>query len=210
MLADDRAVEELLRSGRLPDIAPNNGSILAFARTPDAIDRLIALGASTEVKDRWGSTPIDAMSRLGPRGAHLVRHMVSRGIAASPKEYARIGDFETLSQLAGSDPAILQLDSVVMAAVDFRHHTLVEWLLARGANVNARSDAESRHTALHAAAWNGDLQMVQLLVDNGADLNARDNRYDSTPLGWAETSSEVSNNPRCADVAAYLKTRTVS
>jgi len=81
---------------------------------------------------------------------------------------------------------------------------MVEWLLAHGANVNARSDAESRHTALHSAAWNGDLEMVKRLVAAGADRTARDAQYDGTPQGWAETSIEVSNNPKCADVVAYL------
>ena len=94
MMGDDARVEELLGPGTLPDIAPNTGSILAFARTPFAIDRLIALGAPTDVKDRWGSTPIDAMSRLGTRGQSLVRHMVARGIAARPEEYARLGEID--------------------------------------------------------------------------------------------------------------------
>ena len=79
---------------------------------------------------------------------------------------------------------------------------------ARGANVNARADGQSRHTALHSAAWNGDLPMAQLLVDAGADLAARDEQYDGTPLGWAETSIEVTNNPKCAEVAAYLRALT--
>ena len=205
LLGDDRLVEEHLRSGRLPDVAPNGGSILAFARTPFAIDRLIAMGAPTDVKDRWGSTPIDALSRLGPKGADLVRHMIACGITAAPKEYARLGDLDTLERLVASDPSVARLDSVIMAAVDFRHHDLVTWLLERGGNVNARSDAESRHTALHSAAWNGDLQMVKLLVQAGADRNARDAQYNATPEGWAETSIDVSNNPACADVLAYLR-----
>ena len=60
------------------------------------------------------------------------------------------------------------------------------------------------HTALHSAAWNGDLTMVTLLVKAGADRAARDEQYDGTPLGWAETSIEVTNNPACAEVVAYL------
>jgi ankyrin repeat protein len=208
MLADDTRVEELLRDGRLPELAPNAGSILAFARTPFAIDRLIALGASTDAKDRWGATPIEAMSRLGPRGQALVRHMNGRGVTASPLEYARLGDKEMLARMIDRDPAVARLDPVMMGAVDFQHHALVEWLLERGGNVNARSDAEARHTALHSAAWNGDLQMVRLLVAAGADPTLCDEQYDAPPLGWAETAVDVTNNPRCAEVAAYLKTAT--
>lgn len=205
MLADDGRVEELLRPGTLPDIAPNRGSILAFARTPFAIDRLIALGVPADVKDRWGSTPIDAISRLGPRGRALIEHMVARGIAAAPKEYARVGDLAMLARLVESDPVIARLESVMMAAVDSGHHTLIQWLLERGANVNARAEAESRHTALHSAAWNGDLAMVKLLVEAGADRAARDELHDGTPLDWARTSISVSNNPKCAEVVAYLE-----
>lgn len=204
MLADDAQVEELLGAGELPDIAPNGGSILAFARTPFAIDRLIALGASAIAKDRWGSTPIDAMSRLGKRGQPLVRHMIARGVPAGPEEYARLGDVEMLDRLFAEEGASAPLDSVMMGAVDFEHHELVEWLLERGGNPNARAQAQSRHTALHSAAWNGDLRMVRLLVAAGADPAARDKQYNATPLGWAETSIEVSNNPKCAEVAAYL------
>ena len=210
MMEDDARVEELLgedtpaRHSATRDGGPNRGSLLAFARTPFAIDRLIGLGAPTDVKDRWGSTPIDAMSRLGARGKPLVQHMVSRGVTAGPAEYARIGDTETLARLVEADPAVARLDAVMMAAVDFRHHALVGWLLERGANVNARAEWGSRHTALHSAAWNGDLEMVRLLVRAGADRAARDEEHDGTALGWAETSIDVTNNPACAKVVAYL------
>ena len=76
--------------------APNGGSVLNFARTTAAIDRLLELGVATDVKDRWGATPIESMSRLGLRGQALVRHVIARGVPAAPEEYARLGDRHTL------------------------------------------------------------------------------------------------------------------
>jgi len=206
MLEDDALVERLLRPGKsaLPAIEPNSGSILAFARTPFAIDRLLELGVAHDRKDRWDTTPIQAMSRLGERGRPLVQHMLKRGIAAEPQEYARIGDRDTLAALIAAKPETAKLDAVMMGAVDFGHHDLVTWLLSQGANVNAHSNWGSQGSALHSAAWNGDLRMVKLLVEAGADVSARDPEHDNTPEGWAEVAIEVTNNPDCKDVADYL------
>jgi ankyrin repeat protein len=83
---------------------------------------------------------------------------------------------------------------------------LVRWLIERAANVNARTAAGSGGTALHSAAWNGDLLMVKLLVVAGADVSARDPEHNNTPAGWAEVAITVSNNPKCKDVVDYLAT----
>ena len=206
LFGDDARVEELLRPGKdaLPPYPPNGGSVLNFARTRFAIDRLLELGVSTDVKDRWGATPIESISRLGPRGQALVRHLIARGVSAAPEEYARLGDLQTLQTIVERDPGVARSDAVMMGAVDFGHRPLVEWLLARGGHVNARARAQSRHTALHSAAWNGDLPMARLLVDAGADVRARDEEHDGTPLDWARVAIEVTNNPKCQEVVEYL------
>jgi ankyrin repeat protein len=146
------------------------------------------------------------MSRLGARGTPLVSHMIARGIAASPKEYARLGDLKTLAAMFENDPEIVHLEGVMMGAVDFRHYALVEWLLAHGSDVNARTAAQSHHTPLHSAAWNGDLRMAQLLIAKGANPSLLDEEHQGTPLQWAEVSAGVTNNPRCGEVAEYLRT----
>ena len=210
LLADDARVEELLRPGEaaLPSYAPNGGSILNFARTPFAIDRLIDLGASTTMRDRWGASPMESMSRRGPRGQPLVRHLIARGVPAAPEEFARLGDRAAVETLVADHPDVAKSDAVMMGAVDFGHHELAAWLLGRGANVNARSSAPSRHTALHSAAWNGDLRMVTMLVDAGADLDAHDDQHDGTPLDWARVAIDIENNPACQSVVDYLLSRT--
>jgi len=144
---------------------------------------------------------------MGPRGQPLVRHMIALGVQAAPQAYARMGDRATLEKLIDADPSVLRSDAVMMGAVDFKHHALARWLLSLGANVNARSHTGSRHTALHSAAWNGDLEMAKLLLAAGADITARDERFDGTPEDWAAKSIEVTNNPKCQEVADYLANR---
>ncbi|MFN6544925.1 ankyrin repeat domain-containing protein [Mycolicibacterium nivoides] len=41
-------------------------------------------------------------------------------------------------------------------------------------------------TALHQAAWAGDLELIRRLLDAGADTTMTDRRFGSTPLAWAE------------------------
>lgn len=206
LLGDDATVGRLLRGGRraLPAITPNGGSLLAFARTATAIDRLLELGVDAGQNDRWGTSPIEAMSRLGTAGQPLVRHLLARGIPAAPQEYARLGDQAALAALVSRDPSVARSEAVLLGAVDFGHHDLAGWLLAHGADPNARSARGSRGTALHSAAWEGDLRMARLLVAAGADMRAREAEHDNTPAGWARVAVDVTSNPHCADVAGYL------
>jgi predicted RNA binding protein with dsRBD fold (UPF0201 family) len=46
--------------------------------------------------------------------------------------------------------------------------------------------------------------MTRLLVDAGADVRARDEEHDGTPLDWAKVAIEVTNNPSCQQVVDYL------
>jgi ankyrin repeat protein len=49
----------------------------------------------------------------------------------------------------------------------------------------ARERDESGATALHYAALNGHRQIVELLVERGANVNSRDGQFGATPAGWA-------------------------
>ena len=58
-------------------------------------------------------------------------------------------------------------------------YSLIERALALGADPNAQGHC--RRTALHAAAFTGDLQVVRKLIANGVDLEALDT-WGHTPL----------------------------
>ena len=73
---------------------------------------------------------------------------------------------------------------MIVAAVEHGQRAAVAWLLDRDADPNARSRAGA--TCLHAAAWRGDLPMVELLLARGADPTLLDDEHHNTPAGWAE------------------------
>ena len=60
-------------------------------------------------------------------------------------------------------------------------------------------------TALHAACWVGNVQMVEgVLARGGVPLDARDSTHKSTPLGWAAFGS-VHRRARGADYPAVAE-----
>ncbi len=65
------------------------------------------------------------------------------------------------------------------------------WLIDHGAEVNQRASfGGPAHgegvTALHLAAQNGDVPMIELLLARGADRTLEDSLYHGTPEGWAK------------------------
>ena len=64
----------------------------------------------------------------------------------------------------------------------------VDFLLAKDGNWNVIG--VNNGTALHRAAWEGDVEMVKRLVATGADISNRDNPFNSTPLSWAQHNKQ--------------------
>ena len=69
-----------------------------------------------------------------------------------------------------------------VAALAGRHFKLAEVLHRNGSSVEPQGDLEA--TPLHSAAYYGDLEMVQVLLEYGADVDCP-NKYGSTPLNYA-------------------------
>ena len=86
-----------------------------------------------------------------------------------------------------ADPACAQRaiercpDQLVRAAEQDSYEA-VALLIELGFDVNARS----RTAPLHEAAMRGNVAVIRLLLDHGADPNIHDTGYDATPAGWAE------------------------
>jgi ankyrin repeat protein len=65
----------------------------------------------------------------------------------------------------------------------FKHDDIAAFLMERGMSAHHRT--WHGVTLLHDMAQNGDLAKARLLLDHGADIDAVDDEYRSTPLGFA-------------------------
>jgi ankyrin repeat protein len=65
----------------------------------------------------------------------------------------------------------------------FKHHDIAVFLMDNGMNPNHMS--WQHVTLLHDMAQRGNLPKARLLLDHGADIDAVDEEYRSTPLGLA-------------------------
>ncbi|SDD71680.1 ankyrin repeat domain-containing protein [Actinokineospora iranica] len=83
--------------------------------------------------------------------------------------------------------------AVVQAAIQARP-TAIRVLTEAGWDINAAA----RETALHQAAFTGNLPLVRLLLNLGADPSTEDFEFGSTPLDWAEHNHQH-------EVAAFLR-----
>lgn len=144
---------------------------------------------------RRGAHPVDQQTlynrMFGPDDAHL-ELLFAHGLAdAGPSPWERrLGEaMETRTQM---------WQRQVSWAAEHGFAERLELLARHGVDVsgvdvagpvfpedpNTRDDDGA--TPLHHAAWDGDLILIERLLQAGADPTVKDNQFGATPLGWAE------------------------
>lgn len=107
-------------------------------------------------------------------GRDAATEYMERGAYTALLQASRRGDIGSVQVLldAGANIEEVAADrySPLLLASHSDHLALTRYLLQRGANPNASTLG---YTALHTAVLRGNVALVQLLVDAGADLNAR-------------------------------------
>ena len=125
----------------------------------------------------------------------IARLFVERGAELSFAEACAIGDEARALALLDGDPSLLDRRSddgfpPLGLAIFFRHPALARTLIERGADVRAAADNAQRVAPVHAAASVGDVETMRLLLDRGADPNARQ-QQGFTPLHGAAGNGDV-------------------
>lgn len=101
------------------------------------------------------------------------------GILMMPAKENQLGLIDLLMNYGANVPDILKWAQYYY----FEHPEVASYMMAKGMNPNTKS--WHHVTILHDMAQKGHIEKAELLLNYGADMNAIEEEYQSTPLGLA-------------------------
>jgi ankyrin repeat protein len=190
-------------------------------KQPLAVAALVEAGADLNLEDAVGLTPLDQAALISeddiarmlidagapftlPAAMALDRHdEVERIIRQdpellSPTNNRRWARLVVHASSRGSRPVMERLLRTVM-----RHHAGLTIVNMADDTETAVDHAEG-YTALHAAAFSGNDEAVDVLLKHGANPRARDGKYCATPAGWARYAGHAATANRILDADVDL------
>ena len=120
----------------------------------------------------------ELLVRHGAVRSTLVHNPMSVLIAA-----CRVSDTQAIRDEVGRHPEFLQSSEPLFAAARYNRRAAAELLIDLGTPVNIESPEGER--ALHIAAYHDSVDVAELLIARGADVDAVGRQYDNTALGGA-------------------------
>ncbi len=155
----------------------------------------------------WAKTPHIVAREFGHED--VVDLLMARSPADLQLTQAcELGDERLVEQLLAGSPGLVGTLSYrdrrrISDAARNDEAAVVRRMLTAGWPVDVRG--HERGTPLHWAAWHGNAGLVRDLLRYDPPLNARDNAWDSPPIGWAIHASVHGWHPDAGDYAGTVR-----
>jgi ankyrin repeat protein len=154
---------------------------------------LLELGADIDATDAAGLTALDVASLEGEMA--MADLLIEHGARIALPAAAFLGRTKDIERILAADHTLLwqgrRYGSLIVHAAEKASAQTIDALLKAGASANAVAEAGAAvdeavgYTALHSAAFSGNLPAVQALLRAGANVRAREERYCGSPAAWA-------------------------
>lgn len=148
------------------------------------LETLLDRGASLHLRSAGNNHSIvhGCLANGQPAAA---KFLADRGAPLDLEGAAAVGRIDLLKTLLGADEDQRQLEqkeveSAFLYACGCGSRAAAEFLLERGVNVAARNS--EGQTALHWANFGPHLDVIKLLLERGAPVDVKDDRFHATPL----------------------------
>ena len=137
------------------------------------------------------------------------QHMVSRGATLDLQEASGIGRLDVVERYfenGSTSPSDINVIDALMMAAWYNQRDVITYLLDQGVDpgVHALSKGNGQ-TALHIAAYQGYVDLTDLLLQRGAPVNVTDHTYHTPPLVWALHAWLVDERGDPADYRAVVR-----
>jgi hypothetical protein len=149
------------------------------------LEALLDAGAAIDgVQGGWN--PLIAALHNG-RG-EAAEFLAKRGARMDLEGAAGVGRLDSVKSFFNKDGSLrpnatkARMESGFMWACEYGRTKVVAFLIRKGIEVRAQPHGE---TGLHWAAYGGHSDIVKLLLKRKSCVDAKDERYGATPLGWA-------------------------
>jgi ankyrin repeat protein len=124
------------------------------------------------------------VATAGYRELEALRALVDGGLAMTAPIAAALGEHERLRVLLPEADRDDIQTAFGLAVINGRLEA-ARLALDAGADVNASLPVHAHSSALHQAAVDDDVPLIELLLSRGARTDRRDTIWDGTPLDWA-------------------------
>lgn len=167
----------------------SNEDFLAAVQSGDAARVTQLLDADPSLANMSAGTTTALLLAVYMGHAEVARLIAARRTQLTAHEAAALGDLDRLRAMLANDPSLLHCYSddgfpLVGFATFFGHEDVDRYLVDAGADVNAQATNAQRIAPVHAAAAVRNHSMMKLLLERGANPNAKQ-QLDYTPLHTA-------------------------
>ena len=180
----------------------------------DLIDVLLEHGARLDAPGSGRATAL-VNGCLANGRADAAEYLARRGAPLDLEGAAGVGRLDLVKSFFNSDGSLKNTATSAQRkdgftwACEHGRTDVVEYLLDRGIDAGELLPRPHGQTGLHWAAHGGHVDTVKALLRRRAPVDAKDNRFDGTPLdwalhGWRELETDAAANSSYHDVVALL------